>query len=159
MSGRSIEGQLITQHRHTQFRLDERRRDERRQKPGYPSYRTNERRDCNVGHLHGLSDPPPLLQMHHTNVVYESPLASLYSNDVTNSSSTRYGPSKSDRAFKRRERRTRWDSPYERNVNDKHHTIDRPLAPTPESEWLEGPRHRGRFHSSSTHRNEENQNS
>jgi hypothetical protein len=120
VSGRSIGGQLITQHRHRRFQSDVRRHG-----PKYPYFRSNERRECYGGHLPGFSEPPPLPQVRHTNVVFESPLASLYNNDGPNSSSTRYGPSNSDRAVKQRERRTRWDSPYERNGNGKHHTIDR----------------------------------
>lgn len=155
VSGRSVGGQMSTQRYQKGLRSDGPRRGRKA-----PYFHTGQSSGYYREHHPGSSQLPPFPQIRRTSVVFESPLASLYNDDVTNRSSGRYGPSESDRACKRHEWHShRWDSPNHRHGNGKHHVVGQKIL-CKHRNWnestFETPRDRGRFHSSSTHRNGSN---
>ncbi|XP_023726426.1 RNA/RNP complex-1-interacting phosphatase isoform X2 [Cryptotermes secundus] len=154
VSGRSVE-QMSTQLYQKLFGSDRPRR--RRE---VPYFRADQSSECYREHHPGSSQLPALPKIRHASFVFESPLASLYNDDVSNRNSRRNGPSKSDQTFKRHEWRShRWDSPTQRDGNGKNHILGRQpsyKSQTRNESGFEAPRDRGQFHSSSTHRNGSN---
>lgn len=144
VSGRSV-GQTSTQLSQNWFGSDRRRRG--REVPYFCAHQSSE---CYSEHHPGSSQLPSFPKICHTSVVVESPLASLYNDDVSNRNSRRNGPSKSDQVSKRHEWRShRWASPYQHDGDGKYHIVGGHR--TRDQSRFEAPTDQGQFHSSSTH--------